>query len=149
LPIYVARPRDSGDDDSGGAADHGARERRELLPEQRLIPCLAVGPAELDLAPLTEQARKPVRGGRLGEHVVLVDVSIRARALGTEAETNVQALREREDLFLAVERKRPLLGLQFELAAEHRSLVDVRLPGEQSLGHHPPTIKLAVLNLHS
>ena len=119
------------------------------MPEQRLVPCLAVGPAELDLAPLTEQARKPVRGGRLGEHVVLVDVSVGARALGTEAETNVQALREGEDLFLAVERKRPLLRLQFELAAEHRSLVDVRLPGEQSLGYHPPTIKLAVLNLHS
>src|SRR5205823_10406467 len=97
LRLDVRRPRGTLDHRANVAADDGARERRELLPEERLVPGLTVRAPELDFRPLPEEPREAVRGRRPREQVIVARVAVGARTFGAEPRREEQPLLQREE----------------------------------------------------
>ena len=81
--LDVRSASDAGDHRARGAINHHARERCEVLSKQGLVSGFTVGSTQLELRAVPQQVWKPIGGGRLGEDVVLGDVTVGARAFGT------------------------------------------------------------------
>src|SRR5690606_14182309 len=88
------------------AADLRSGEGRELLPEERLVPGLAVGDAELDLAPFTQEIYEPIRHGRVRVDEIPVRAPVHAAPLGAEAGLEEEPRVEETELLGEVERDR-------------------------------------------
>src|SRR5213592_1556794 len=79
-------------------------QQRELLPEQRLIPRLTVGRAQLHLATRADQALEPVGSGEAREDEVLIDVAVYTAALGSDTRRENDSVAGEKRLLVQVQR---------------------------------------------
>src|SRR5438034_7331361 len=87
---------------------------RELLAEERLIPCLAVGETQFHLRASAQEFREPVGARRGGEKVEFFHVTVGAGAFGAHAARHQQPLTYTEPLFVAVQRDGALVRVLLE-----------------------------------
>ena len=118
LGLDVRVPSDAPADrnrDAGVSPDHeAALQRRELLAEERLIPCLAVGETQFHLRASAQEFREPVGARRGGEKVEFFHVTVGAGAFGAHAARHQQPLTYTEPLFVAVQRDGALVRVLLE-----------------------------------